>query len=570
MRLLEMSLSGSLLILVVVLLRTLALHHLPKTTFLALWAVAVARLLLPFSLPSAFSIYTLLGRIPPFTPARQAVDLPLPLPPVTAATGPELLTHIPPQIPVLPILWGMGTVACALFFLLSYRRCTRSFATAQPVEGSEMDPWLAAHPLARGIEVRRSKGISAPLTYGILHPVILLPQSLSLEGETLGYVLLHEYIHIRRWDALTKLLLCATLSLHWWNPLVWAMVTLANRDLELSCDERVLRTLGAENRGAYARALIDLEELRSGPQPLCSSFSRTATEERILSIMKLKKHTATSVLLALLLVGTTATAFATSPPSISAATTAYASVGEDGKVQTLTREELQSIYGPHGLTFLEDGTLTYNGEQVRSFWDGVELGDGVSISRYQYQNQNGTIDLRTRRTPIQNADGSTDPMGTLEGIEPYTPTEEEARGTTTDSTAEAITSVTLTDNPGGKSFSEYFKDYTAYGITYKAGENGGRGDVSYNGKPVGTFYDQKADGSIFLFQSDSESDLTVCTTYDENGKCTGVRTTTQSELFPTVALQDGVSISISSPEAETITTVDGAGGTTPVVMEYKG
>ena len=80
--------------------------------------------------------------------------------------------------------------------------------------------------------------ISSPLTYGILHPVILLPrQNLSLPQETLDCILTHEYVHIRRFDCLLKLLLTAALCLHWLNPLVWVMYLLANRDIELCCDE---------------------------------------------------------------------------------------------------------------------------------------------------------------------------------------------------------------------------------------------------------------------------------------------------------------------------------------------
>ena len=105
--------------------------------------------------------------------------------------------------------------------------------------------WLAAHQISRPLAVRSSDLISSPLTYGILHPVILLPKKLDRNDQAaLKYVLTHEYVHIRRFDAITKILFAAVLCIHWFNPLVWVMYVLANRDIELSCDAWVIRMMG--------------------------------------------------------------------------------------------------------------------------------------------------------------------------------------------------------------------------------------------------------------------------------------------------------------------------------------
>lgn len=122
----------------------------------------------------------------------------------------------------------------------------------------------------------------------------------------------HEFVHIRRFDSVAKLLLIAAACVHWFDPLVWAMYVLANRDLELSCDETVLRRSGGDVRGTYARVLIRMEERRRGVQPLCNYFSKNAMEERIRAIMKTKKITAVSLMLAAVLVTGTVTVFATS------------------------------------------------------------------------------------------------------------------------------------------------------------------------------------------------------------------------------------------------------------------
>ncbi len=192
----------------------------------------------------------------------------------------------------LPVVWVVGSVLCAGGFALVYLRCRRDFATSLPVDDPRAQAWLAEHrgQLRRPLSLRQSDLISTPLTYGVVHPVILVPRDTdwSREGEV-RYVLAHELVHVRRFDALTKFVLMVCVCVHWFNPLVWAMYVLANRDLELSCDERVVRGFGTGSRADYARALIAMEETKSGLAPLYSGFSKTATEERIVAIMHIKK-----------------------------------------------------------------------------------------------------------------------------------------------------------------------------------------------------------------------------------------------------------------------------------------
>ena len=109
----------------------------------------------------------------------------------------------------------------------------------------------------RAIRIRRSDRISAPLTYGILKPVILMPKETDWKNrQQLQYVFLHEYMHICRLDIVWKLIAALALCIHWFNPLVWIMYILFNRDIELSCDESVVRRFGETYKSAYARALV--------------------------------------------------------------------------------------------------------------------------------------------------------------------------------------------------------------------------------------------------------------------------------------------------------------------------
>ena len=311
MRLLQMSLAGGVMIVVITVLRALAINKVPKKTFLLLWAAALLRLLVPFSLPSRLSVYSLLRQSAPVSAVHPPVTAALSAAPMAQEAAGQ--TAVRTSVPVWTLVWAAGLVLCAAFFTVAYWRCGREFRMSLPVEREFARQWLAAHPLRRKIAIRQSDRISSPLSFGVLRPVILLPKKTDwTDEEALRYVLEHEFVHIRRFDSVGKLLLIAAACVHWFNPLVWAMYVLANRDLELSCDETVLRRFGGDVRGAYARVLIRMEERRRGVQPQCNYFSKNAMEERIRAIMKMKKITAISLTLAALLVTGTVTVFATS------------------------------------------------------------------------------------------------------------------------------------------------------------------------------------------------------------------------------------------------------------------
>ena len=269
MKLLQMSLAGGVMILVITVIRALAIERLPKKTFLALWAAALARLLAPVSLPSALSIYSLLARRAPAAAEWTAVPALPALPAETgaaaAAAAQQTASAPAAQPPVWTIVWAVGAAVCAVVFAVAYGRCCREFRASFPAENDVIRRWLQSHPLRRTIAIRQSGRISSPLTFGVLRPVILMPKKTDWTDETaLRYVLEHEFVHIQRFDVLSKLLLIAAVCVHWFNPLVWVMYVLANRDLELSCDETVLRRFGGDVRAAYARVLIRMEAARSG------------------------------------------------------------------------------------------------------------------------------------------------------------------------------------------------------------------------------------------------------------------------------------------------------------------
>ena len=314
MSLFQMSVAGGVLILFIVVVRALAIHRLPKTTFLVLWIIAALRLLLPFSIPLPFNIHIGLDVFSDVVQELPSGNIVSTLPgdsPPSYDIGTAVPSPATEHISTFEILWLVGVLLLAIYFSISYFRSMRKFRMSIPDNTPYIQNWLTAHQISRPLAVRSSDLISSPLTYGILHPVILLPKKLDRNDQVaLKYVLTHEYVHIRRFDAITKILFAAVLCIHWFNPLVWGMYVLANRDTELSCDAWVIRMTGVKNRSSYALMLIKMEERRNGMSALCSHFGKNAISERIEAIMKFKKTSIWACILALALIAGATTAFA--------------------------------------------------------------------------------------------------------------------------------------------------------------------------------------------------------------------------------------------------------------------
>lgn len=321
MSLLQMSFSGAVMILAIIVIRALAINKLPKKVFVLLWEVVLLRLLIPFSIPSMLSAYSIVRRntpiqevlaeIPTGTIITQITEVQVN---VNGNAGAALpVQNDIPSISIWLILWIAGVILCAIFFAVSYLRCYFEFRTSLPVCDEFAVKWLGEHQLKRSIQIRQSDRISAPLTYGILSPVILMPKKTDWKNsQQLQYVLLHEYTHICRFDIVLKLIAILALCIHWFNPFVWVMYILFNRDIELACDESVVRQFGESSKSAYARTLITMEEKKSGLTPLYNNFSRNAIEERITAIMKTKKITIWALIISVVVLIAIVVLFATS------------------------------------------------------------------------------------------------------------------------------------------------------------------------------------------------------------------------------------------------------------------
>jgi len=302
-----MSLSASILILFVVLLRLLAINKLPKITFTVLWGIVLARLLIPFSISikpdftaplsrlsdietKAGTVTKTLNILPPGFPAAQADT--------TALSSQTLMIH-----PWL-IIWLIGIGISLAVFLTAYIKNYRNLREALPMEDNMLiSAWLSKQTGRQPVRVLTSDRISTPIIFGFIESKIIFPKDMDFSDcQQLDYVLSHEFIHMKRHDNLWKFISVLALCVHWFNPLVWLMYVLFNRDMEIACDEKVISIHGEEKRSAYALSLIDLAEKKAAFSPLCNGFGKNAIEERIVSIMKYKKLSVFSIILATALI----------------------------------------------------------------------------------------------------------------------------------------------------------------------------------------------------------------------------------------------------------------------------
>lgn len=322
MELIQMSLIAGILIIGIVLFRSAFIHRIPKRVMLLLWGIVVLRLVFPSTIPLP------LPEIGIFAPQAQAVY-------VTAAIDAADIEEAGQQAGIdtvvfaveeavkeedwsraLTIIYLLGTTAMILGSVYLYVRDGGFFRESLPM-GEEEKDYLIEQLVAeekerkclKKVRFRISDRTATPVTYGIFRPAIVFPKGIFLkEKKELGFCLLHELVHIRNHDNLRKLIIHTVLCIHWFNPLVWVMYFLVNRDMELLCDERAVRKCKADRRD-YALALLSLAERRTMGFRTALGFGKNAVKERILAVMSSGKTTVGGVLAAVLAVGLSSMVF---------------------------------------------------------------------------------------------------------------------------------------------------------------------------------------------------------------------------------------------------------------------
>lgn len=481
--LLSMTVSASVIIAVIIVIRSLFIHRLPKRLFVILWAVAALRMLVPLSFPVNIPHENIQ---PENTIVREfTADLHVTANETSAAPDSEL---------ILEIVWAGGAVLSMGMIAALHLRSRRELSTALPFESAEINSRISAEKLRRKITVKVSDRVTSPLTYGVVNPVIVLPKGLPADSEEMRFALAHELAHIRRFDVLLKVVLTGAACVHWFNPLAWAMLSLAGRDIELSCDEAVMKKLGCK-REDYAMALIRLEERRSIPTG--AAFGRNAVRERIEAIMKFKKTTFAGIIVSACLIAGTTTAFAAvnSENTTPEAVTAEVKTPEDVDIVWWTYDEYKAWLeqekqdiaelvkaGASGWT-QDRGDFIWTqevaDETIALYEQTLEdIKNGVLVSK----SVNGSNDLIITESP-----NGSDVLMEENGVLSSTNTDEvyqciiDDDGTVLFSDDHYHTTKDI--NESDISDEEFFSQYEQYGLKYEDGK------LYYNGEPVQYFED---------------------------------------------------------------------------------
>lgn len=287
-QILNMSITASIVI-VFVLLARLLLKKTPKAFSYALWAVVLFRLLCPVSISSNLSLLNVFDA--PFSEAGSVEYIPtdivhtenpqvtIPVPGISEAInenlpqGEEQLGADPLETPmaVATFVWLIGMGALLLHSIISLIKLRRKLIGAVHLRHNV---YLADH-------------ITSPFVMGLLRPKIYLPSTLTEQEQT--YIIQHEQHHIRRFDPIIKILAFASLCVHWFNPLVWLAFVLSGKDMEMSCDEAVMKAMDSDIRAEYSTSLLSLATGRKNFAGTPLAFGEGDTRSRIKNVMKYKK-----------------------------------------------------------------------------------------------------------------------------------------------------------------------------------------------------------------------------------------------------------------------------------------
>lgn len=304
-KLLNMSIAAGWLILAVVVLR-FVLKKAPKRFVLLLWAVVGLRLALLWSIESALSLIPSAATLPEGIMMERTPSLDTGIPALNNAINPGFAAAFAPEpaasanplqvlLPIASLIWLAGAAAMLIWALASWLRLRSRMRTAVRLEGNVYESEMAV----------------GPFVLGLFRPRIYLPFGLG-EAER-GHVLAHEREHIRRGDQVVKLLGFLLLCLHWFNPLVWLAYALLCRDIELACDERVVRNMGSGERADYSQTLLELSRPKRFVSVCPLAFGEVSVKGRVKSVLSYKKPAFWLVVLAIVVCIGAAVCFLTDP-----------------------------------------------------------------------------------------------------------------------------------------------------------------------------------------------------------------------------------------------------------------
>ena len=350
LKLLNLSISASWLVLAVLVLRLISKRS-PKWMNVLLWGIVALRLVLPFSIESALSLIPSAETV---SPAAVQFD---PAPTITSgvsvidnAVNPSLSEHFSavPTASVNPLyvwteiagwVWLIGLGAMLLYALVSYLRLRRRVSVSLPIQD----------------HIYLCDAISSPFILGVVKPHIYLPS--GLDEVQRQNVLAHEQAHLARRDHWWKPLGFALLAVYWFNPVLWLAYALLCRDIELACDERVIRTMDESAVKTYSTVLLACSMPRKAAITCPLAFGEVGVKERVKNALHYKKPAFWVVAASVAVCVVVAVCFLTNPPTDTDAAgligfhrerVTYADVTDENGAQPsnvqLTAEETDAVY----------------------------------------------------------------------------------------------------------------------------------------------------------------------------------------------------------------------------------
>ena len=305
LKIVNMSISASWVVIAVLTLR-FCLKKAPKWVNVLLWGIVAARMVFPFSIESVLSLIPSAETISPTVMMEQTPSVQTGVPALNHVINPVISSSFTPApgasanplqiwIPVLTGIWLFGIAALFLYSAVSYWRLHRKVCEAVILRGN----------------IYQSEKVCSPFVLGIIKPKIYLPY--HMDSREMDHVIAHEQTHIRRKDHWWKPLGFLLLTIHWFNPLMWLSYILLCRDIELACDEKVIREMGNEQRADYTQALVACSVNRRVIAACPLAFGEVGVKERVKSVMNYKKPAFWIVLASVIVCAMIAVCFLTNP-----------------------------------------------------------------------------------------------------------------------------------------------------------------------------------------------------------------------------------------------------------------
>ncbi len=278
---LNMSITASYVILIVIAIRLL-LKKAPKVISYALWGVVAFRLLIPFSFKSVFSLIPRKTNVVPISNGiiyQQSLQIDNGIrvldsftsEPLHASNAGASISPLQNFIEFGAYIWMLGIIILLVYSFVSILVLKRQLKAARLIENN----------------IFESRSLQTPFVLGVIRPKIYLP--VGLNEDERDYILLHEQIHIRRKDHIIKMLAFFVLCIHWFNPLVWVAYLIMSIDMELSCDESVLKEMNEEIKKPYANSLLSLAAGRHILSGSPIAFGEGNVKRRIINVLNYKK-----------------------------------------------------------------------------------------------------------------------------------------------------------------------------------------------------------------------------------------------------------------------------------------